>query len=234
MLRIKDFTPVFDEVTQNLDPLASLVFGRIWRYAQNEGGVCYASLTRIGNDLGLSPDTVRRRIEKLMEADYLREKEFVLGETRKFTVNYQVMMSLGLLREGSSQCATPPVAESNTKKVVNKEKENTQSGVIEAFYIHGDKSLELDGYPADVNDALQEFAYKFNRVPGSKREKNTWISGAREWLGMGITAKDIPGMFDYCRERGTVIKSPYSIAFAYDAIRNQEESDPYKGANIVT
>ena len=128
-MRIKNYTPVFDRITQELDPLASLVFGRIWRYAQMGNGCCEASLQTLAADTGLSVTTVRRRIESLMKADYLSEKEYEIGTTRKLTPNYDVMVVGELVRVPESN--TPPateegegVSESNTKKDSKKLKES--------------------------------------------------------------------------------------------------------------
>ncbi len=130
-MRIKNYTPVFDRITKELDPLASLVFGRVWRYSQMKNGQCEASLQTLADDTGLSVDTVRRRIETLMKADYLSEKKYEIGFTRKLTPNYDVMVTSELVRIAESDDSPireqgEGIAESDTKRDIKKDKDITE------------------------------------------------------------------------------------------------------------
>ena len=68
------FTPVSDQITQEIDMLAALVYGKIWRYNQMKDGVCRASQIRMAKELGISDDAVNSRIQKLEAAGYVVDK----------------------------------------------------------------------------------------------------------------------------------------------------------------
>jgi DNA-binding Lrp family transcriptional regulator len=68
------FTPVSDHITQEIDMLAALVYGKIWRYNQMKDGVCRASQIRMARELGISDDAVNSRIQKLEAAGYIVDK----------------------------------------------------------------------------------------------------------------------------------------------------------------
>ena len=65
------------------------------------------------------------------------------------------------------------------------------------------------------------FVKKFGRVPGDAKEKKKWEAGAREWRGLGVCPDDVGKMYDHAREQNMTVSSPFSIKFAYDAIRNE-------------
>ena len=71
--KLKDFTPVPDEIVKEHGLLVGAVWGRMWRYAQQKDGICRASEQRIADDLNLGRMTVRRAKEKLVESDYIKD-----------------------------------------------------------------------------------------------------------------------------------------------------------------
>ena len=77
-------------------------------------------------------------------------------------------------------------------------------------------------FKPDVDDLLQAFVKKFDRQP-TDDEVSGWEKAARAWNKLGVTPNLADQMFDYCREKGTVIKSPFSITFAYDELRNKPD-----------
>ncbi len=199
-MRIKNYTPVFDRITKELDPLASLIFGRIWRYAQMENGQCEASLQTLATDTGVSVDTVRRRIETLMEADYLSEKEYVFGETRKLTPNYDVMIVGELIRiaESNDPPSTQPpspLAESDTKIVIKETKEDTMDGIIK-FAGAKDK---LEGVPPIHAELMLPFC-EFYRYPFPDEVK-AWVAQVDVWLSRGYKPQNVVSACKYVEER---------------------------------
>ncbi|MHA1962732.1 MAG: helix-turn-helix domain-containing protein [Candidatus Thorarchaeota archaeon] len=69
--KIKNFTPLLDELVKEFGVVTAAVWGRIWRYAQQEYGVCQASLDKIANELHISRRTVIRHISKLCIEGYI-------------------------------------------------------------------------------------------------------------------------------------------------------------------
>jgi DNA-binding Lrp family transcriptional regulator len=71
--RIKNFTPMMDDLVKSYGIVTAAVWGRIWRYAQQENGVCQASQDKIADELGINRRTVIRHIKVLVDNDYLRD-----------------------------------------------------------------------------------------------------------------------------------------------------------------
>ena len=42
---------------------------------------------------------------------------------------------------------------------------------------------------------------------------------------MGVRPEDVRPMYIHCKTEGLTIKSPFSITFAYDALRNKVDTD---------
>ncbi len=75
-----------------------------------------------------------------------------------------------------------------------------------------------------VIELLDKFAEKFERsfVP---QEKAYWIKTARQWIEMGVRPNDVAQMYIHTTLQGLTVKSPASITFAYDALRNKVDTD---------
>jgi len=71
LTEVRGFTPVIDEIVQDLGLMPAVVFGRVWRYCQMKDGDCSASLERIATEIGVSRKTVERHIKALCDAGYL-------------------------------------------------------------------------------------------------------------------------------------------------------------------
>lgn len=104
----------------------------------------------------------------------------------------------------------------------------TKKDVIDAMMFYSKKGNGLEDYPADVIDYLSEFVVVFKREP-SPQEKSGWIKEARKWRDIGVCPEDIKPMFKYCKDEGLAVKSPFSITFAYDVIRTEEQTHYRKG-----
>ena len=72
--RIKNFTPLLDDLVQNYGVITAAVWGRVWRYAQQENHVCQASHEKIATELNLSLRTVVNHIHTLVKNGYLIDK----------------------------------------------------------------------------------------------------------------------------------------------------------------
>lgn len=65
------FTPVPDCIRDDLDLLAAMVFGAVWRFSQLERGQCDASLESIAERAGLGTTTTRIRLRKLTAGGWI-------------------------------------------------------------------------------------------------------------------------------------------------------------------
>ena len=71
--KVDGFIPVIEVLTEEMGLIASAVYGLVWRYCQGENGLCYASLSKMGKQLGVNPATVQRHLKTLCELGYIKD-----------------------------------------------------------------------------------------------------------------------------------------------------------------
>lgn len=65
------YTPLFDILISEFDLMTAAVYGRVWRFSKMHDGVCYASVSKIAQSIGVSYVTALRRLKKLVDEGYL-------------------------------------------------------------------------------------------------------------------------------------------------------------------
>lgn len=65
------FTPAPDCIRDDIDALAALVFGAVYRFSQQGKGTCTASVESIAKRVGIGPTAARVRLGKLVEGGWL-------------------------------------------------------------------------------------------------------------------------------------------------------------------
>ena len=131
---VSGFTPIFDAVvTQYKDETRAAVHGAMWRFCQMQDGVCKASLSTIGELIGVDVSTVSRHAEELVKDGYfvdltpdLRNRPHVYADTGK------VVMKSKLTAGFAQSKAT--VAQSRMSKDSNKDmnKESANADYLSA------------------------------------------------------------------------------------------------------
>lgn len=71
--KIKNFTPLMDDLIKQYDLVTAAVWGRVWRYEQGKNKVCQASHETIAHELHLSERTVIRKLQQLAGDGYLKD-----------------------------------------------------------------------------------------------------------------------------------------------------------------
>lgn len=71
---LTNFTPIIDEVADDVGLVAATVFGVVWRYCQMEGACCKASIDAIAERAHVDKRTVIRHIKRLCQKEYLRDE----------------------------------------------------------------------------------------------------------------------------------------------------------------
>jgi hypothetical protein len=89
----------------------------------------------------------------------------------------------------------------------------------------------LDDLPTDVSELLNEFYTAWGHKMTSA-QKSSWIKTAREWLEIGIAGADIVPMVELCKERGTSIRGPRSITWAYYEIETDSKAVEAEGSGF--
>lgn len=69
------FTPAPDCIRDDIDALAALVFGAVYRFGQQERGVCTASVVTIAKRVGIGQTATRVRLVKLVAGGWLSAHE---------------------------------------------------------------------------------------------------------------------------------------------------------------
>jgi len=126
-MKARGYTPLYDEMIERVGLTAAAVWGRMWRYAQQEDRVCSANQTKIANNLGLSRMTIYRAIQDLMDAGYLED---TTPDLRNVPHSYRVID-----RHGVAWKITDPEPAPEPKNVEDKKPEITpgQTEFLEAF-----------------------------------------------------------------------------------------------------
>lgn len=169
----------------------------------------------------------REAVEKIVEnesAELPEDVKTILHTPVNTSLHTPVNSSL---HNTSLETSKEPLSDEEFWKRKGKEFEN-RTGLARQEKKHGG-FLELAlsqkpraEFPPDVDDLLQAFITKHNRQP-RQDEYTLYIKAARQWREMKVTPAHVSAMFDYCREKGTVIKTPLSITFAFNEIRNQKQ-----------
>lgn len=71
--KIKKFTPLLDALVKEYGIITAAVWGRVWRYAQQNQKVCNASIETIATELNMGRQTVIRHIKVLVKNGYIKD-----------------------------------------------------------------------------------------------------------------------------------------------------------------
>jgi hypothetical protein len=70
---VEPFTPIFDDIVQELGLFTAAVYGIIWRFSQMEQGHCNASLQKVANRCDISRKSAERAVKALCAAGYIED-----------------------------------------------------------------------------------------------------------------------------------------------------------------
>lgn len=130
--KLRGFTPLMDVLIQEYGLVTAAVWGRMWRYAQQDDKVCTAANEKIARELGLDRRTIIRHIKTLVDNGYvidetpdIKHKPHIYSMTDKATVR--------VLVEGVTESHTYPVGgvtESHTRGDRESHKESIKKDSI--------------------------------------------------------------------------------------------------------
>lgn len=69
--KLKNFTPVIDQLVQETSLVTAVVFGVVWRYCQMQDRVCKASIDTLAERVGINRRTMERHLKTLCSKGYL-------------------------------------------------------------------------------------------------------------------------------------------------------------------
>ena len=105
-----NFTPIIDNVAADVGHVGALVFGVVFRYGQQRGGTCSASLDAIGDRAHISSRTVKRHLKVLCEKAYLVDYDPGLRNApHRYGLTPKGQLSLGIGGDaGMTESTTSP------------------------------------------------------------------------------------------------------------------------------
>ena len=108
--KLNNFTPLMDSLVERYDLITAAVYGRVWRYGE-DNGYCYAAHRTIAEELGVSRETVLRKIKILIRDGYLEDKT---PDQRNKPHQYVASYQAGITLEASAYKIGPEEDESQT------------------------------------------------------------------------------------------------------------------------
>jgi DNA-binding Lrp family transcriptional regulator len=145
--KLKNFTPLLDDLVQEYGLITAAVWGRVWRYAQQENHVCQAAHEKIAAELSISVRTVIRHIQVLVKAGYLKDSTPGLKNApHTYIVTQKARISITV--EG--------VTESHTKDPAGVSE--SQSGMTESH----------TGYDRESHEDTSKETIKDKKIPEQK------------------------------------------------------------------
>jgi len=227
-MKVKGFTPVVDSIREDVGGGAALIYGVMWRYAQQHAlRVCTARQKVIAERAGCTRETVIKHQKALCEAGYIHPAGVSTGGVRSWACNVDITgeVYMGVGEWDVDNFDTPLVEKPDTKK-----KEDSKKDILDFMVANSIRAEEFDmtWLPVDVSSYLLPFSVWFFRTYGrevTKSERGYWIKTARMWREAGYKPEQVMLAVDYCMEQGTVIKSPQSITWAFDQLNMTEAEE---------
>jgi hypothetical protein len=203
---LSGFVPVFDCVLERYKNLTkAAVHGAMWRFSRMKDGVCRASLSKIGDKIGVDKATVLRYAKELCKDGYfldttpnLKNKPHIYADTGAVSMISKFCVAQNNTRVAQNNAT---VAENQLKKVNNKDSNKhgayAPQTIEEAIYA---------GVPVTEN-MLGEEAQKHAQMVDSANLIATGLPAAydlalsfMEERGIVIPLKKAKGQRKVCRE----------------------------------
>ena len=193
------YTPVFDEVVQCIDPLAALVFGKVWRYCQAEDQACYASTCRLGRELGLNPRTVVRKLEELVEANFLF-KESRSGKPSVYRIQPATIHALAVTESHrtTDTKSQVPMTESPQKKEFKKQKNRGRSGKPSRKTPAAVNVFRKNAHRYPAKSWWEKLETEIGEI---EVDLKIWGEVVFAWVGMGWNPTNVKGMLEHFRRK---------------------------------
>ena len=214
-MKIKNFTPLFDQLTQITDVFTAAVYGRIWRYEQGRYKKCSAAVKTIAKELGISEKTVERRIKVLEEMELIEDQT---PDRRNAPHDYVTSGLVDLVLDGTSESLTGK-SESLTQTPRESVEDTKKKQVKKQVKKNGAKPRTPK--PKKIPDPLLKhpaiIAYReearlnvpanwrgemAETVTNSPKEVLIWKLLVRDWMGFGYNKQNIKGMLDAFKKGG--------------------------------
>jgi len=231
-MKVRGFTPVMDNIKNDVGGTGAHIYGVMWRYSKMSAlGVCTAKQTTIAERAGRHRDTVLEYQKILEEKGYITNVGCT-GRSVSWACNMDIAGEFVMrVEEEMPEIPATDVGNSGDlyKKVPKRDKD-----MLDFVLDFGKKNVALDSewFPPDVGGYLNEFTTLFKgrfKREASKSEHGFWIKECREWRGRKYLTDDVQRAWQYCIDNETTITSPKSITWAFDQL---SPSDDYEASGF--
>jgi DNA-binding Lrp family transcriptional regulator len=206
----RNYTPVPDALVAKFGLIVAAVFGRMWRYAQMDSGVCMATQKRIADDLDLTRMTVSRSIKTLKQAGLIEDLDTGLcNQPHRFKVewcNTELHQNSDGVTESYTRCNRELHQEAvwcNTElqeesiikkdtKIAKKTQKKSDLPPPAVQILHANTQR----YP--VKSLYEHIAKEVGDKPA---DLEFWGSVIKNWLLMGWNKTNVKGMIDFYKRR---------------------------------
>jgi len=104
ILYASGFTPLFDIIVENTSHMTAVVYGLVERYSRMRNGVCKASIGTLAEKVGVSRQTIQRRLSELVEKGYIKKLTPELtGHPNEYVPTEKVYSLIGDKNEATNQ-----------------------------------------------------------------------------------------------------------------------------------
>ena len=218
LANVDGWTPCIDSITQTIGAIASIVFGRMWRYCQLSNRVCSASIDKVADELGLSYNTVHTHVIKLVEAGYLEDLDpGVRNRPHRYADTGKASLSISVTAGPQNLGTNPPENGRGPQNLMTRSSEiddlgPQNLGMKRVFKKEIKK--EEDKEPSVESDELPEETSIFRQIPGSSQ------TPAQAWKYiLEMLRQEVPRSqyVQYIQSTQVIDYQPESDCFVIDA-----------------
>lgn len=195
---IDGWTPVIDDLVKEVGVMAALIYGRVWRYCQMDDKACWAAQGTIAEEYGISPDTVGRSLEKLVNAGYLiasngsgNIKTKVYTLTDKINLLFSVTVAKNTNRKMSDD--HPQNAEASSRKMPELPTANCGTKIVLKKELKKEEETELTRNP--IIDTLEKYTGILASTPDD-------FKAIDQLIAMKATDDDVSKAVDWIHSMG--------------------------------
>jgi hypothetical protein len=152
--KITGFTPLFDSLIEKYDLMTAAVYGRVRRYCQHKSGICYATVTTIAKEIGVSYNTVLRRLKLLCNEGYLED---LTPGLRNKPHRYRLTGKLDLVH----------IAETRATESPSSTREGDEEATPPSSTREGDPSSTREGDPSSTREGDEHTVKRQNNIQHS-------------------------------------------------------------------
>jgi len=231
-LKLKNFTPLFDEYIKKYGPDVANLYGKIWRYCDwSPMSKCDCSNQRLADETGLSVSSVKRCKTVLLDAKEIKK----VGTGPHGVTSLAIMdeYEIGITKVGQSE--PPSGSEGATPQSVDqpsvshKDSKRPKKDLVDGILEQQQQQFFPD-FPEQVMQNLREFYLMYtdasptlpDRYNPPKQILSDWVATGMVWMEAGLQPKHVRRGFLIAQEDGISISRPGSITYAMLSVSKED------------